>query len=109
MCINSIVKVHALIRHGARTPYTTPKCWEGYDITWNCNVTEVRTSLPSSRDTQTCGVLPPMWFPIGLETKYQCVIDHAVPSGVGFISPSVDRRFSKGEIEESDNVLYFTF
>lgn len=35
------LKVQSFIRHGARTPYTKPQCWAGYDFIWNCNVTEV--------------------------------------------------------------------
>ena len=33
-------QVHAIIRHGARGPYIKPKCWEGYDMRWDCNITE---------------------------------------------------------------------
>ncbi|CAM9356698.1 unnamed protein product [Pylaiella littoralis] len=36
-----LLQVHAMIRHGARGPYTQPRCWEGYDMQWDCNVTEV--------------------------------------------------------------------
>ncbi|CAM9752924.1 unnamed protein product, partial [Hapterophycus canaliculatus] len=36
------IQVHVIIRHGARGPYTQPRCWEGYDMQWDCNVTEVR-------------------------------------------------------------------
>eukprot|EP00903_Cladosiphon_okamuranus_P013039 g12166.t1 len=36
-----LLQVHAIIRHGARGPYIKPRCWEGYDMRWDCNVTEV--------------------------------------------------------------------
>lgn len=37
------------------------------------------------------------------------MIDPVFPIIVGFISPSVERRFSKGGRGESDDVLYFIF
>lgn len=44
-------QVHALIRHGARGPYTEPRCWEGYDIRWDCTVTEVMIHTTTKQDT----------------------------------------------------------
>jgi len=40
--VSELIQVQAIIRHGARTPYTAYQCWADYDIPWNnCNVTEL--------------------------------------------------------------------
>lgn len=44
-------QVHAMIRHGARGPYTKPRCWEGYDMRWDCNITEVVISCEKREHT----------------------------------------------------------
>ncbi|CAN0217812.1 unnamed protein product, partial [Ectocarpus sp. 6 AP-2014] len=45
-----LLQVHAMIRHGARGPYTKPRCWEGYAESWDCNVTEVVSPSLSADD-----------------------------------------------------------
>lgn len=46
--VGSLKQVQAIIRHGARTPYTLEQCWNNYNITWNnCNITELMIANPS--------------------------------------------------------------
>ena len=45
--INKLVQVQVIIRHGSRTPFTKYSCWNGYDVQWNCNLTEVMYVSPS--------------------------------------------------------------
>ncbi|OQR91851.1 hypothetical protein ACHHYP_04309 [Achlya hypogyna] len=33
-----LVHVQLLVRHGARTPYSWQKCWNGYSEAWNCSL-----------------------------------------------------------------------
>ncbi|CAM9911264.1 unnamed protein product [Choristocarpus tenellus] len=43
-----LLQVQVLIRHGARTPWGPILCWDGYDHTWDCNVTEVVAPSPGA-------------------------------------------------------------
>eukprot|EP00752_Nemacystus_decipiens_P007485 g6687.t1 len=52
-----LLQVHVMIRHGARGPYTKPRCWEGYDIRWDCNITEVVSPTLSADDGVTAAGL----------------------------------------------------
>lgn len=36
---SQLIQAIVVIRHGARTPYTPLKCWNGYNTRWDCNLT----------------------------------------------------------------------
>ncbi|RHY48103.1 hypothetical protein DYB38_010200 [Aphanomyces astaci] len=37
-----LVQVQVVVRHGARTPWSGKKCWDGYDEEWNCSIRELQ-------------------------------------------------------------------
>lgn len=53
----TLKQVQVMIRHGARTPYAKMFCWEGYDVEWNCNVTELMAPSRSNSGNES-----PVWL-----------------------------------------------
>ena len=50
--VSELAQVQVLMRHGARTPYTSLACWQGYDIQWTgCRVHTLEApSIASEKD-----------------------------------------------------------
>jgi 2-phosphoxylose phosphatase len=56
--VEELKQVQVVIRHGARTPYSSHPCWKGYDIKWSeCSVSEYMFSAPTGLTADAEG-----WF-----------------------------------------------
>jgi hypothetical protein len=51
-----LLQVHAIIRHGDRTPWTGAACWPNDSAVWNCRLNSAQ--IPMYSDTQYGHILP---------------------------------------------------
>ncbi|EQC31670.1 hypothetical protein SDRG_10835 [Saprolegnia diclina VS20] len=55
----TLVHVQMMVRHGARTPFSDGKCWDGYNESWTCNI---RDQVTPVLHAQSSGASPTLVF-----------------------------------------------